>query len=245
MDKNERAVIGGNRSPFELVEEKINDLYAEAGNWLDGDPIASQDQANEVQKLLRKIQAAAKEADAARKDEAKPHDDAKTAIQEKYNVLIGKTTKVTGKTVLAEELCKKALLPWLQKVEEENQRKAIEAKRIAEEKAREAQEAMKARNSLEDAEAAEKLAQDAKKAEQEYRKADNAKANAKGEGRAVGLRDYYEPEIISEVEFARWLWTNNREVMTDFLKMQAVKLIAGGMHHGIPGVNVKKEQRAV
>lgn len=242
---NDRAVIGNNRSPFDLVQEKIDELYDEAGNWLDGEPISSEEQAGEVQKLLRKIQAAAKEADTARKDEAKPHDDAKAAIQEKYNPLIGKTTKVTGKTVKAEEFCKKALTPWLQKVEEENQRKAIAAKELADKKAKEAQEAMQSRNSLEDADRAESLAQEAKKAQEEARKTDKAKTNIKSEGRAVGLRDYYEPEITSEVEFARWLWVNNREVMTEFLKMQAVKLIAGGMRHGIPGVNVKHDKRAV
>lgn len=52
------AKIGHNRSPFELSKETIEDLYSEAKNWLDGEPVATQEQADEIQKLLRMIQAA-------------------------------------------------------------------------------------------------------------------------------------------------------------------------------------------
>src|SRR5690606_8455892 len=48
-------------SPFDEVSGKIRDLYEEAHNWLDGEPIASQEQADAVQKLMRMIQAAEKE----------------------------------------------------------------------------------------------------------------------------------------------------------------------------------------
>lgn len=238
------AKIGHNRSPFDLAKEKIEDLYGEAKNWCDGEEIASQEQADQVQKLLRLIQAAEKEADEARKEEARPYDEAKAEIQERYNTLIGKTKSVTGLTVLAIEACKKALAPWLQKVEEENRRKAEEARKEAEEKARIAREAMQQRQTLEDAERAEALVREAKEAESAARQADKAKASAKGEGRAVTLRDYYRPEITSETDFARYLWTSHREEMTAFLNTTAAKLVAAGIHK-MPGVLVHHERRPV
>lgn len=239
------ATIGHNQppvTPFDTVSEKINDLYAEAKNWCDGEEIASQEQADEVQKLMRLIQSAEKEADEARKDEARPHDEAKAAIQERYNPLIGKTKSVTGLTVLAIDACKKALAPWLRKVEEENRRKAEEARKEAEAKAEAARAAMAQRQSLEDAERAEALVREAKQAEADARRAGNAKASAKGEGRAVGLRDKYTPEVTDYTAFARHVWLTHRSDMEEFLNIQAAKLVAAGVHNGVPGVTIHHER---
>jgi hypothetical protein len=238
------ATIGHNRSPFELSKETIEDLYDEAKNWLDGEPIASQEQADEIQKLLRMIQAAEKEADERRKEEARPHDEAKAAIQERYNPLIGKTKTVIGKTILAAEACKKALAPWLMKIEEENRRKAEEARREAEEKQRLAMEAMRQRDGidLEASARAEALVREAKEAEAAARAAGNAKASAKGEGRAVTLRDKYTPEITDYTAFARHVWTAHRSDMESFLNVQVAKIVASGVHNGIPGVTVHHER---
>lgn len=239
------ATIGHNRSPFELSQEAIEDLYAEAKLWLDGEPITSQEHADDVQRLMRLIQAADKEADERRKEEAKPHDDAKAEIQTRYNALIGNTKTVKGKTVLAIEACKKALTPWLRMVEEENQRKAEAARAEAAEKHRLAMEAMQARNTLEDAERAEALAKEAKQADADARKAGNAKAAAKGEGRAVTMRDYYAPEITDHTAFARFIWTERQDEMRAFLASQATQLVAAGRHNGLPGVTVHHERRPV
>lgn len=239
------ATIGHNRSPFELSQEAIEDLYSEAKLWMDGQPISSQEHADDVQRLMRLIQAAEKEADERRKEEARPHDEAKAEIQTRYNALIGNTKTVKGKTVLAIEACKKALTPWLRKVEEENQRKAEEARAEAAEKQRLAMEAMQARNTLEDAERAEALAKEAKQAEAEARRAGNAKAAAKGEGRAVTMRDYYAPEITDHTAFARFIWTERQDEMRAFLASQATQLVAAGRHSGLPGVTVHHSRRPV
>lgn len=238
------AKIGHNNppTPFDTVSEKINDLYGEAKNWLDGDPIETQGQADMVQKLLRDIQAAAKEADAARVEENKPFDEGKAAVQAKYAPLIADTKSTKGLTVLAVEACKKALAPWLIKVDEENRRKAEEARKEAEAKAEAARAAMQQRQSLEDAERAEALVREAKQAEADARRAGNAKASAKGEGRAVSLRDKYTPEVTDFTAYARHVWTAHRSDMEDFLIAHAAKLVASGARSGIPGVNVKHER---
>ena len=117
------ATIGHNQpppepTPFEVISAKIQDLYEEAKNWCDGEPISTQGQADEVSKLMNMIREAEKEADKLRKDEVAPLDEAKKEVQDRYNPLIGKTTKITGKTVMALDACKAALSddqPYIEK----------------------------------------------------------------------------------------------------------------------------------
>lgn len=63
---NDRAVIGGNNppepTPFELSKQAIEDLYEEARQWLDGDPVSTQAQADALNTLQARIKDAAKEA---------------------------------------------------------------------------------------------------------------------------------------------------------------------------------------
>lgn len=243
------ATIGHNQppepTPFELSKEAITALFEEAKNWLDGDPISTQGQAGEVQKLLRRIQAAEKEADERRVKENEPFDAGKAEVQARYAPLIANTKTTKGMTVLAVDACKKALAPWLVKIDEENRAKAEALRKEAEEKQRVAMEAMRQRDGdLEASAKAEALVQEAKRAETEARHADNAKASAKGEGRAVTLRDYYTPEITDATAFARHVWLTHRSDMEAFLAGMAERLVAAGVHT-IPGVTVHHERRAV
>lgn len=247
---NPRAVMGGNNppelAPFEQSKATISDLFGEAKNWCDGEPISSQEQADEVQKLLRLIQAAEKEADERRVAENKPFDDGKAEVQARYAPLIANTKSVKGMTVLAVEACKKALTPWLVKIDAENRAKAAALAAEAEAKAEAAREAMCQRDGdLEKAAAAEALVREAKDAEAAARKADNAKASAKGDGRAVTLRDYYTPEITDATAFARHVWTVHRSDMDTFLATMAARIVSNGITSGIPGVTVHHERRPV
>lgn len=232
-------------TPFELSKEAISDLFAEAKNWCDGQPIATQGQADMVQKLLRDIQAAEKEADARRTMENEPFDTGKAEVQARYAPLIANTKTTKGLTVLAVDACKKALAPWLIKIDDENRAKAEALRKEAEEKQRVAMEAMRQRDGidLEASARAEELVRDAKAAETDARRADNAKAQAKGEGRAVGLRDYYTPEITDATAFARHVWLTHRPDMEAFLAGMAAKLVTSGIHT-IPGITVHHERRA-
>lgn len=244
--ENERAVIGGNNPPsaYETVKDKIDGLYDEAKLWLDGAEITSQDQADEIQKLMRLIQAAEKEADEARKDEAKPHDDAKAEIQERFNLLIGKTKSVTGKTLKAVEACKKALAPWLQKLETERLEREAAALKEAEEKNRLAMEAMRQRtgDNLEQNERAEQLVKEAKAAELQARRIGNEKASAKGFGRAASLRTSYVLQVTDYTAFARFVWAHHKADLCGFLDDLARQIVARG-NHNIDGVTVKEERK--
>lgn len=231
-------------TPFEVAKAQINDLYEEAKGWLDGEPIQSPEQADEVQKLMRLIQAAEKQADEARKDEAKPHDEAKTEIQDRYNQLIGKTKSVTGLTVRAIEACKQALIPWLEKVEAENRAKAEAARMEAEAKQKAAMEAMQQRigGDLESAERAEALVQEAKRADNDARKAESLKASAKGAGRAASLRTSYRAEITDMRAFARYVWQYRQIEMQEFLEGLAQKIVNSGRIQ-IDGVTAHEERK--
>jgi len=238
---------GPEMTPFEQSQEEITDLYSEAKQWLDGDPITTEGQAEGVQKLMRMLQSAVKDADKNRKEEAKPHDDAKKGIQEKYNILIGKTKDVTGLAVKAIDVCKKALAPYLEKQEkirqeaaEKARKEADEKQRIAEEEARKAAES----TNLEARERAEELAREAEKAAKKATAAEKAKPKVSGEGRSSGLRVSYEPEISDLKSAAGYFWTHNREAFEAFILDLAKQEIRAGKR-SIDGIKINEIKTVV
>lgn len=243
------ATIGHNNppTPFEEVEKEITDLYGEAKNFLDGEPISTQGMADAVSNLLNLIRAAEKKADALRKEEVQPFDEGKAAVQERYAPLIADTKTKKGMTVLAADACKKALTPWLEKIDAEKRAAAEAARKEAEEKERLAREAMRASkpDDLEAREAAEKLVEDAKKADRMANRAEKATTKAAGGiGKAVGLRTDYVPELTDGVAAARHYWTTKRAEMEAFLLDLAKKDVRAGKRE-IPGFTIKEEKKAV
>lgn len=229
------------QTPYEQSKERVEELYAEAKGWLDGEPITSQAQADEIQKLMRLIQEAEKVAESHRKAEAQPFDDGKAEVQARYNPLI---QKGTGKTALAVNACKSALAPWLKKLDDEQRAAAEKARQEAEEKRLAAMEAMRQRDAanLADREAAEALVAEAKKAEAEAKKAENAKPQAKGAGRAASLRTYYTANVTDYKAFARHLWTQHPETFEPFLDDIASKMASAGSRE-LPGVSIVEDRR--
>lgn len=246
------AEIGHNAppepTPFEAIQTEILDLYEEARLWLDGEKVTTQGQADKLNLLIDSIRKAEKKADELRKDEAKVYDDAKAEIQARYNVLIGNTKSVKGKTVLALEAAKSALTPFLEeqdRIKREAERKAREVADEAERKAREAFAAQK-NDDLAWREDAEALAAEAKQAEIAARVAAKDTAKAKGgTGRATSLRSFYTAEVTDATVFARHLWTYYRSEMDEFLATMAKRLVDMNHDRVIPGVTIHEERRAV
>jgi hypothetical protein len=240
---NQTAIIDPpkthNMSPFELMAEHINDLYAEAAQWLDGEPVTTQQQADALNTLENRIREAAKDCEVMRKEEVKPLDEAKAEIQERYNPLIGKTTKVTGKTVAAIDAVKAALKPYLLELDRQQREAAEASRKEAEAKQAAAMEAMRSRDAanLDQAEAAEKLVQEAKAAEAEAARAEKAKAHAKGDGRASGLRSVWKATITDEKAAAGWMWTDHRAELMAFVQEYADKATRAGKRT-IPGFSI-------
>lgn len=229
------------KTPFEAAKERIEELYNEAGIWLDGQSITSQEQADAIQKLMRETQEAERVADEARKVEAKPFDDGKAEVQARYNPLIQKDK---GKTALVSKTCKAALAVWLRKLDEIQRAAAELARKEAEEKSAAALAAMRERDhmNLEQIEQAEALVADAKRADTIAKKAENAKPQAKGTGRAASLRTYWIATVTDYREFARHLWTQHPETFEPFLDDIASKMASAGSRE-LPGVSIVEDRR--
>lgn len=244
---NQTAIIDPpkthNMSPFELMAEHINDLYAEAAQWLDGEPVTTQQQADALNTLENRIREAAKDCEAMRKDEVKPFDDAKAEIQERYNPLIGKTTKVTGKTVAAIDAVKAALKPYLIELDRKQREDAERARKEAEAAQAIAAKAMAERDhaNLSQNEEAERLAVLAKEAEQTAARVAKEKAHAKGDGRATGLRTVYRASMTDEKAAAAWMWTEHRAELMAFVQEYADKATRAGKR-SIPGFEIIEER---
>lgn len=227
---NPAAVPGHNSPPpFELLKQEIEDLYEEAKNWADGEPIASQVVHDEVDKLYTMIHDAGKRADEARVAENKPFDDGKAAVQEKYAPLIADTKKVKGKVVLAKDALASILLPWRRKVQEEKARIAAEAKAEADRLAAIAREAMAASaGNLAAREEAEVLVKEAAAVER------FAKAATKG---PTGLRTVWVATLEDEASALDWAYARAPNEFRALCQSHADAVVRAGMR-SVPGFKI-------
>lgn len=234
------AAIGHNRpsDPFELFAEHINGLLDEAGNWLNGEGVKSEADAEGVSRLLTMLRTAAKDADKARAEEKRPHDEAAKAVQAKWKPLLDRAE-------LAVSTAKKALAPWLEAREAE-QRAAAEAARVeAEEKAAAARKAAQeaAQSDLAAQARIQEMQDEAAAAAKDAAKLDKAKAQAKGGSRAVTLRDVYTPVLVTPKDALRHYMEKQPDALKAWLLDQAHKDVRAGSR-SIPGFDIKHERVA-
>lgn len=224
-------------TPFEMSEVEIGDLYAEAKGFLDGEPITTQAMADAVSKLIDDLRKAGKLADERRIEENRPFDEGKAAVQARYAPLIADTKTTKGKVVLAIDIAKKALAPWLQKLEDEKRAAAEAARKVAEEAERKAREALAATRATEDLaarEAAEAMVREAQALEVFATKAENDKAHAKGGTRAMGLRSVWRAEMTDARAAAGHYWATRRAEVDAFFQGLADADVRAGKRT-IPG----------
>jgi hypothetical protein len=243
-DVNPRAVAGNNMppaEPFDIAKAKVDNLWEEAALWLDGKPIETQPQADDLSNLLNMIRQAEKEAEAARKAEKEPHLEAGKAVDAKYKPL-------ADRCKLAADGIKKALTPWLEKAEAEKRAKAEAARIEAEEKARAAAAAHRKAAEAADlaaAEQAEKLIAEAKKAERIAGKAEKSHASASGGiGRAASLRTVPVVKLTDPNAAIRHYWQRAYSEIEALLISLAERDARAGART-IPGFTVTEEKRAV
>jgi hypothetical protein len=236
--QNPRAVIGDNRAPFEIHEEKIMGLFDEARNFLDGDPIETQEMADAVGKILDLTRKAKKAADEQRAAEKKPHMDAAKAVDDLWKPIIGRAD-------LATDAAKKALAPFLEAQEKAKREKAERLRKEAEEKAHAAQEALRASQGDLTARAdAEDMLTAAKAAEKAAGKAEKSGARAAGGGRAVTLRTVYESEVTDYHALALHIWRTDADALKPFLAEYAAKKTrqSPDAARALPGVTVHENK---
>lgn len=235
-----------NARPYDLIREHIEELFGEAKNHADGEPIATPGQAEAVQTLLRQIQAAKKAADAERVLENTPFDTGKAEVQSRYASLIGDTKAGKGKAVIAEDALKAHLLPWQIKLADEQREAAdaarAEAQRLAD-LAAEAHRAVAA-NDLAAREAAEALVTDAKAADQAAKAAETARPQVSGQGRAATLRASYKAVLTDAQVAAGAYWKRDPAAFNAVLQSLADADVASG-RRDIPGFRVDAVQSVV
>jgi hypothetical protein len=223
--------------PATLFGEELDDLLLEARNYLDGEPIANEEQAEAVSSLLNRLRRVGNDADDARKAEKKPHDDAAKAVQAKWKPILDKAD-------LAASTAKQALALWLQKVEEKQRHEAELARQEAERLARIAAEThAQAAGNFEAAEDAERLIKAAAQAERFAAKAEKAKPLATGGERAIGLIDRYTPELTDPVAALHHYRATQPNELKAWLLDQARKDVRAGSR-SIPGFTVIHERIA-
>lgn len=233
---NAVAMIGHNRSSFDLAREAIEDLYAEAKTWLDGEPVTEQQQADALNTLQSRIREAAKDAEKNRKAEAKPFDDGKAEVQARYKPVLSKAED-------AENAVKAALKPYLLALQKRQEEEARAARAEAARKQEEALAAIRSRDAanLAQVEEAERLVKEAKAADEAARKAENVKAHARGDGRATGLRTVHRAVMMDPKEAAAWVWVERRDELMIWVQDQADKAVRAGARK-IRGFEVIEEK---
>jgi hypothetical protein len=234
-----------NATPFDLIADDADDLLTEARAWADGEAIATQAQADEVSRLIEGLRLNAKAADDARKEENRPHDDAKAAVQAKYAPLwADPKTKTPGKVFKAIDALKAALAPYLRKLDDEKREAERKAREEAEAKAREAAEAMRAANAadLGAREEAEAKVAEAEAAARAVKAAEADKAHAVGGTRAMGLRTKWTATLTDQHAAAAHFWRTNPEAFLPLLQRLADDQVRAGKRGGIPGVTIVEER---
>ena len=234
-----------NATPFDLIADHLEDLIAEARNFADGEPVTNQGQADAVSALIESLRTAAKDADAERVRENKPHDDAKAAVQAKYAPLIADPkNKNPGKVWKAIDALKACLQPYLAKIDAEKREAERIAREIADKAARDAAEAMRAAAACDIGarEQAEALVADAEAAQKAAQAAAKDKAHATGGSRAMGLRSVWRATVTDAHAAAAHYWRTNPDAFAVLLQKLADDDVRSGKRSGIPGVEIVEER---
>ncbi len=228
---------------YDEIKAHIDDLYLEAKNWLDGKPVETQAQADELSRLLGMIKEAEATADAIRKVENEPFDTGKAEVQARFAPLISDTKSVRGKTVLAREACQRALTPWLKKLDDEREATAKAQRAEADRLAQAARDAAKSDN-LEVAESAHDIFAEAKGAERQAKATETDRARVGGgEYRATILRDNWVVEIENANTLLRHFWQTRRPELEAFALRLATEEVRAGKRT-IPGAKIWNDRRA-
>lgn len=228
-----------NMPPIERAKQEIEDLLVEAENWFDGTVIETQEQADQVARLLDAARKTRARFDAERKAEKKPHDDAAKAVDAAWKPILANCDRVG-------ECAKRASTDWLIKLEKEKRAREAELARIAEEKAAAARRlAEKNDGSFAVTMARDEAIDEAKRAAAIAAHAAHDKANAKGEGmgRAIGLRTTYRAEIVDRRELLKHIIQTAPHELEAWTLAWAQRAVRDGKR-SIPGVVVHEERSA-
>lgn len=229
-----RLAIGGNNPPaYDAYSMALDDAYSTAKDFLDGKPVETQGQADAIGRIVGEVKKIKKDADAARADEKRPHDDAGKAVQAKWRPLLDRAD-----TILT--AAQKPLTAYLNRLAEEQR----ETERVArEEAARKAQEAIEASRQADgDIAAVERvktLEREADQAAKAAARAGKAKAHVSGMDRAIGLRTYQVAVVTDRKALLLHVIDRDPAALTEWLTEYARKALP----MQLPGVTIRTDRK--
>lgn len=222
------ATIGDNNPPAsEAFAMAIDDLNAEAKNFLDGEPIENEGQADALTDILDGMKQLSRDAEKSRKAEKEPHLKAGKEVDTRWKEPIDKAKLVIS-------VATGPLTVWRQKVQAEKDAEQKRLREIAEKAEREAQAERANAVSLEDAEQAEEKLKQSKIATATANKIDRT---------ATGLRTYWEAEITDYGALLAFIKKTNSSWLKDRLDEYAQQRVHRE-HSNMPGVIAHEKKRA-
>lgn len=231
---NPDAVQGHNQPPaYMLVFKEIDDLFMEAKNFADGEPIADEAMHDTISGLRDKIHEAGKRADELRVEEKRPLDEQVDAIQKRYNPYI---QPKKGKVDLAKAALGDLLAAWRKRVADEKAAAAARKAAEAEAARREAEAAIRASSgNLEARIDAEELLAHAKDIAKDARRADKAATTG------TGLRTVWRAELVDEAAALDWAYGRAPDEFRALVQGMADAVVRAGMR-SVPGFLVFSEK---
>lgn len=224
-----------NQPPHIAIFQEIDDLFDEAKNFADGEPIDSPALADAMTVLHDKLHALGKQADELRVEEKRPLDEKVKEIQDRYNKYI---QPKKGKVDLAKSALGSLLATWRAKLAAD---KKAEADRVAAEAAeatRLATEAMRASSGNLAARAeAEELLASSKKLEKVAARAEKAATTG------TGLRSVWVASIADEGMAIDWAWGVDPDAFRSLALSLAQEKVRSGVR-AVPGFSVVEEKVA-
>lgn len=226
--------LGHNMPPaIDAFSMALDDAYATAKDFLDGQPVETQGQADAIGRIVGEVKRIKKDADEARKAEKEPHLEAGRAVDAKWKPLAERAD-----TILT--AAQKPLTAYLHKLAEEQREAAIKGREEAAAKAQEAIAASRAaEGSIEAVERVRELEKAADKAAKEAARAGKAKAHVTGMDRAIGLRTYKVATVTNHRMLLNWIAANDAPALRTFLEEYARKALPAQL----PGTEVTTEQK--
>lgn len=225
---SDAPAVGHNNPPAEVTfSMHVDDLFALLSDTLAGGEVTTDEQEAAIDALMDDFRKASKDADKARAAEKKPHDDAGKAVQAKWK-------PITEKADRGVAACKEALTPYRvakQRAKDEAARKAREE---AEERERQAREAIQQSDDLETRFAAEQEFEAAKKLNVAANKIDRS---------ATGLRTHWEAEITDRTEALRFYLKQQPQAFLELIQTLADR-DARGARPAVPGITYHEIKKA-
>lgn len=237
--------------PYAAIVLHIETLLIEVSNWADGSGVQTQAQADAVGRLVGDLKAAMDAAEELRVAEKAPLDERIAEIQGRFNVWLAPLkNKVPGKIPLAIDALLATVKPFLDAEKKRLQDIADAAQKLADEKAAAAAEAIRAApvSDLAARTAAEVLVVEAQAATHNAAYAANAKPQARGGERALGLKTTYTARVDDPRALLMHYWGSkdqpgvNREPIIECLRQMAQADVNRKIHT-IPGVTVVEGTR--